>query len=322
MEEAILNFSKQFNFQPEIINSDKLKSYKHFVVGGMGGSHLSAGIIKMYQPGIELYVHRDYGVPPFDVDFCSNSLFIASSYSGNTEETIDFIEEAYSKGFDVAAITTGGKLLEFAKKNNIPYIQMPDDGIQPRMALGYAAISLAHMMDHKALIDDLKNIAQSINPESFRDEGQRLANELKGQVPIIYSSLHNLSVAYNWKIKMNETGKIPAFYNVFPELNHNEFNGFDVRDNTQDLSNNFHFIFLRDSDDYSRIQKRMDVTESIYQEKGLTVTSIFMKGNNVLEKIFSTLLLADWIAFHVATNNGVDPEQVPMVEDLKKQINQ
>lgn len=320
MEEAILNFAKQFNFEPKIINSEKLKQYKHFVVGGMGGSHLATGIVKMYQSGIELYVHRDYGLPPFDEEFCKNSLFIASSYSGNTEETIDFIEEAYSRGFDVAVISTGGKLLDFAKRNNIPYIKMPDNGIQPRSALGYSTVSLAKMLGSLPMLADLKNLANSIDPESFREEGKRLAQELSGRVPIIYSSLRNLPIAYNWKIKMNETGKVPAFYNIFPELNHNELNGFDVIDSTRKLSDEFHFIFLRDPEDDSRIQKRMDATESIYQQKGLTVTSLFIKGDSILEKTFFSLMLADWVAFYIATKNGVDPEQVPMVESLKKQI--
>ena len=115
MEEAILNFHKQFNFKPEIINKEKIDSPKNFILSGMGGSHLASGLLKTFKPGINLYVHKNYGLPPFEDDFLKDSLLIASSYSGNTEETIDFLEEGYSRGYHMAVITTGGKLLDFAK---------------------------------------------------------------------------------------------------------------------------------------------------------------------------------------------------------------
>jgi len=143
---------------------------------------------------------------------------------------------------------------------------------------------------------------------------------LKGKVPVIYSSLSNLSVSYNWKIKFNETAKVPAFYNVFPELNHNEINGFDLAEDIKYLADNFHFIFISDGEDNPQTIKRMEVTESIYQAKGLPVTRIYLEGNGKLERIFSSLLLADWATIAVARANGVDPESVPVVEELKQRL--
>ena len=320
MEDAILNFNKQFSYSPEIINREKIGSPKHFIVCGMGGSHLATGILKMYKPGIELYVHRDYGLPPYSNEFLKESLLIASSYSGNTEEVVDFLEEGYSRGLNMAVIATGGKLIEFAKKNYIPYIQMPDDGIQPRSALGYSLIAMSAMTGEYPCCDSLKSLEQNLNPESHRKSGEELAKNLSGKVPIIYSSVQNLPLAYNWKIKMNETGKVPAFYNLFSELNHNEMNGFDVGDKTRDLSSNFHFIFLRDEKDNSRIQKRMDITEDLYEEKGLNVTSLRLTEDDTFVKIFNSLLLADWTALYIAKNNGMEPEAVKIIEDFKAKL--
>lgn len=321
MDQAILNFNKQFLFEPIIENADKLGVHKHYVLGGMGGSHLAAGILKTYSPGIELYVHRDYGLPNYDEEFLKESLFIANSYSGNTEETIDFAEEAYSRGFSVAVITTGGKLLEFAKKNNLPYILIPDTGIQPRSALGYSLIAIATFLDQKGCIEEARSLVEIIKPEDFKKAGEDLAKSLSGKVPVIYSSLSNLNITYNWKIKFNETGKIPAFYNILPELNHNEMNGFDIVESTKKLGEPFHFIFLKDKDDHPRVQKRMDVVEKIYEEKGLPVTSLYIEGAGKLERIFTSLLLADWTAFYIALNNGQDPEKVPLIEEFKKRLN-
>lgn len=320
MEQAILNFNKQFLFEPIVVNADKLKKYKHYILGGMGGSHLAAGILKSYSPGIELYVHRDYGIPQFDEEFMKDSLFIANSYSGNTEEIVDFAEEAYDRGFDVAVIATGGMLIDFAKENNLPYIIIPNDGIQPRSALGYSLVALAALVGENDCLQDAKKLSGALNPESLKNTGEELASVLKGKVPVIYSSLSNLSVSYNWKIKFNETAKVPAFYNVFPELNHNEINGFDLAEDIKYLADNFHFIFISDSEDNPQIIKRMEVTESIYQTKGMPVTRIYLEGNGKLERIFRSLLVADWAAVAIARANGVDPEAVPVVEDLKSRL--
>lgn len=303
MEEAILNFNKQFGYKPVIENADRLGEYKHYVLTGMGGSHLSADILKSYKPGTDLYVHKSYGLPPYDDEFFKDSLCIASSYSGNTEESIDFAEEAYSKGYAVAVISIGGKLIDFAKENNLPYIQIPDTNIQPRSALGFSLIALVKMLRKDDWMRELNVLENTLKPEEFREAGEELAGILKGKTPIIYSSSQNLAVAYNWKIKFNETGKIPAFYNIFPELNHNEMNGFDITSDTSKLGEPFHFIFLKDNEDDSRVQKRMNITEILYEERGLPVTSLHLEGSNRLERIFTSLLLADWAAVYTALSN-------------------
>jgi glucose/mannose-6-phosphate isomerase len=156
--------------------------------------------------------------------------------------------------------------------------------------------------------------------EGLEPEGRELASRLNGKVPLIYSSEANYSIAYNWKIKFNETGKIPAFYNVVPELNHNEMNGFDVVDRTRELSANFNFIFLRDSDDYSQIQKRFDVLKKLYTSRGLGVIEVPLSGTNPIEKMVRSLALADWTAVAIAEQYGLESEQVPMVEEFKRLI--
>lgn len=320
MEESTLNFAKQFAYKPEIKNSDKFKSdYKNFVLSGMGGSHLAAGILQAYKPGINLYVHRDYGIPAYDADFCKNALFIASSYSGNTEEVIDFLDEAYSRGFDTLVIATSGKLIEFAERNNLPYIQMPQTGIQPRLALGYSLIALASVVLPESL-PELATLATRLNPASLKSEASSIAKTLVGKIPVIYTSTRNRAVAYNWKIKFNESAKIPAFYNSFPELNHNEMQGYDFADSNKNLSENFHFIIIKDESDDNRIIKRMDTVQELFEEKGYGVTQIYLLGESRLEQIFNSLILADWITLELATEYKTEPSKVPLIEEFKKRI--
>ncbi len=318
MQDAIRDFAKQFLFLPEIVNEDKLIQKNKFVVCGMGGSHLAGDVLKDVVPELEIYIHRMYGLPNWRDEELEQSLIIASSYSGNTEEVIDAYDKAQEKGLALCVIAVGGKLIEKAKQDGVPYIQMPDTGIQPRSALGYSFLSLLKMIGQEDMLKEAGELASVLQPEKLEAEGKALADRIIGKVPVIYTSDQYYSMAYNWKIKFNETGKIPAFYNVLPELNHNEMTGYDVQESSKELSSCFYFIFLKNEDDHPRVQKRMEILEQLYTDRGLSVEVITVSGANKAEKIFSSLLLADWTAVNTAENYGLEAEQVPMVEEFKK----
>ncbi|MDO8483168.1 MAG: SIS domain-containing protein [bacterium] len=319
MEEAIKNFATQFSFRPEIQNAATFRKPARLVVAGMGGSHLAADLLSAYDPNIAVHVHRDYGLPAIGGDL-TDVLFVASSYSGNTEETLDFAREAYARKLNLAVVAVGGKLIEFARKNKLPHIVLPDTCIEPRSALGFSITALATFSGNKKMLRELSMLETKLKPAALRAAGKTLAKTLQGSVPVIYSSARNQGIAYNWKIKFNETGKVPAFYNVFPELNHNEMTGFDIIPTTSALSEKFHFIFLTDIADHSQIKKRMAVCKKLYENRGLTVTTIPLSGTAVLEKIFNSLLLADWAALYTAKFYGASPDGVPMVEEFKRLI--
>ena len=318
--DAIKNLPEQFKYEPEIKNSDKLDTHDSYVIGGMGGSGLVAGIIRTLKPELDVAVHHEYGLPKFLGKDAGERLFIAISYSGNTEETIDFLESAIKAKYPVAAISTGGKLMQIAEKNDVPFIQLPDTGIQPRMSLGFMTRAVLKLVGEDALYNESAKLANILDPASLEEAGKALAKALADSVPVIYSSRKNLAIAYNWKIKFNETGKIPAFYNTLPELNHNEMTGFDVNKKTRKLSENMRVVILRDTDDHPRIKERMEVLESLYKGRGLTVITVELEGSNRMEKLFSALALADWAAFYTAEYYGNESEEVPMIEEFKKLI--
>lgn len=319
MSQAIKNFNKQFKFRPKV-EGGKVKRYKTYIVCGMGGSHLSANILQTAYPELDIIVHSDYGLPALSENRMKKTLVIASSYSGNTEETISAYEEARAKNIPVIVIAVGGKIIEMAKKDNVPYIQLPDTGIQPRSALGVSIKALMKAMKLNDAQKEVSLMAKSLEPSAFEEDGKKLAKRLQAKVPIIYSSARNYSIAYNWKIKFNETGKIPAFCNVLPELNHNEMTGFDVKDTSKKLSENFYFIFLKDAKDNPKLLKRMEILEKLYKDRGLPVEIIELHGEKEFQKIFSSLVLADWTALYTAEQYGLESEQVPMVEEFKRLI--
>ena len=138
MEQAIKDFAKQFRFKPEIKNADRYSPTGRFIVCGMGGSHLAADILQSIEPKIDLAIRRDYGLP----ERTDGATVVVSSYSGNTEEALDAYEQVRQHGLPMLAIAVGGKLIEQALRDNVPYIQLPDTGIQPRSALGFSFLAL------------------------------------------------------------------------------------------------------------------------------------------------------------------------------------
>lgn len=322
MREAILNFNQQFSYEPEIINPGDLVQKKKFIIAGMGGSNLVADLIKIRDPFLDIITHRNYGLPALSSEELNNRLFIADSYSGATEETIDALDSALKQKLPAAVIAVGGELIEMAKKYGLPYIQLPDTGIQPRSALGFQIRAALKMMGRDDLLEETAALASALNPADYENEGRAGAAKLKNRIPIIYTSHKNIGIAYNWKIKLNESGKIPAYYNILPELNHNEMNGFDVADSNRELSKNFYFIFLTDPEDHPRIAKRFEILEQLYIDRGLAVETLKLSGRDAWSKIFSSLVIADWTALYTAEGYGLDAEQVPMVEEFKQLLKQ
>ena len=318
MIDAIKNFPQQFAFDP-IISGGKLSGrFAHYIVAGMGGSHLAADLLRLLRPELSLTMHSDYGLPALSDAVLTKSLFIASSYSGNTEETLDAFHAAGKRGLRRVVIAVGGALLDAAKREGVPAIQLPDTGIQPRMALGFSMIAFLKCMELTDMLRDMRGLVETLHPEAYEQAGKELALRMKGRVPVIYTSARYAALGYNWKIKCNETGKIPAFANVFPELNHNEMNGFDAQKKSAVLSKGFYFLMVKSAEDDARVARRMDVTEQLYRERALPVERITLSGETPMHALFNSLLLADWSAYYTATQYGCEAEQVPMIEQFKK----
>ena len=320
MRDVILNFPKQFLYEPHLVNGPLPVGLDHYVVLGMGGSALAAGLLQVGHRDRSIVTHRDYALPHIAPHARGNTLVIASSYSGNTEEVIHGFETALRAGLPVVAIATGGRLLELARAATAPYIQLPAAGIQPRMAMGYSVRALLAVMNDQAGLAATHALATTLQPHLLESVAETLATQLRGAVPVVYASTRYAQLGYVWKIKFNETGKIPAFTNIVPELNHNEMTGFDVLPATFALAKPFHFLLLRAHDDEPRVARRMDVLEGLYRDRGLPVTTVALRGDNIYERLFSSVLFADWTAYHLALHYGSDHTNVPMVEEFKKLI--
>lgn len=319
MNDAIRAFPAQFLYEPEVIGHFDSTKYNRFIIAGMGGSHLAADLLQETRPDLSIRIYSDYGLPPMSLEDKHKTLVILSSYSGNTAETLSAGVAALHEGVALAAVAVGGKLLEFARANGVPYIELPNTGVQPRSAAGFSLRALMKLVGAEADLAVSRKVS-NIDDTELEKQGQELAKTLQGYVPVIYTETSHRSIAYNWKIKFNETAKIPAFYNVIPELNHNEMNGYDLIDSTKSLSDKFAFIFLQSDSDHPENTKRFAVLEKLYTARKLPVYKVWLTGNTEYEKAARALMVADWTAVYLAEFYGTEAEQVPMVEEFKKLI--
>lgn len=311
MRDALEKFPLQFLYEPQVENSDALVRGRQLVICGMGGSHLSADVFNMLAPGKIRAIHSDYGLP--ELPDAEKYLYVMSSYSGNTEEVMESYELARARGLDMCAMAVGGALIARAKADGVAHIQFPSVGIQPRAALGYGVVALA-------AFTGFEFVPPQCDVLRAREQGEQLAQDLVGKIPLVYASGRNGALAQNWKIKFNENTKIPAFWNTVPELNHNEMTGFDIVDATHELSEKFFVIMLRDSDDHARNARRFEITRDLYLARGVMVQEVEISGATRCDKIFASLMLADWTSVLLGERYGVETELVPMVEEFKKMI--
>lgn len=320
--EFILQTPDQFEIGFNLAKNIKLEGeFSGVTVSGMGGSALPVNLLKAYLKdqgsSASVCINRTYSLPNKNL---SKYLNIISSYSGNTEETISSLEELHSKNLPFVGISSGGKVEELCKQYSMPHIKlpMPFPNYQPRMGTGYFFGSMLQLLINHGLVNDstqeIINKAKEFSPrmEGYEQRGKELALKLKGKTPIIYSSSKYKAVAMIWKIKINENSKTPAFWNFFPELNHNEMVGYT---NPQ---SNFFIIMLKDLNDNPKNVRRYEATKNLLAEESIDSEIIELQGDDLFSKMFLSISLADWTSYYLALEYNQDPTPVEMVEKLKK----
>ncbi|MGH9856728.1 MAG: bifunctional phosphoglucose/phosphomannose isomerase, partial [Acidobacteriota bacterium] len=288
------------------------------ILAGMGGSGHPGDLLNTLQlPRIPLFVHRSYGLPKIHQ---KEPLVIISSYSGNTEEALSAYEEAKERGLGIIINTSGGTLEQLSKQESLPLARIAFTDMQPRHTLFASFVgiwkALVNMKLAHDITDDLLRISDVLQKSTPDMEASalELAKKLKGTTPVFASSDRLAFAAKNFKIQTNENAKTPAFWNEFPELNHNEMLGF-----TQPQAA-FHVVMLRDEEDHPRIKARMDVTRELYQDWGVEVSEIAIQGTTLLEKLFYAVTYGLWTTYHLAGEYGIDPVPVEGVENFKARL--
>ncbi len=322
MENFINHLPRQLTYQPTVIHGDRLLPASRFVVCGMGGSHLAASLLQAVVPTLPLTIHRDYGLPHLPEAELHSSLIILSSYSGNTAEVLAAADEAMRRGLRTVAITQGGALLNWANSHHVPYIQLPESTLPPRLALGWSLLACLALLDpHEQIRRLVVEAGRQLNTSAHQTRGEQLAQTLQAKIPVVYSSYAWWPLAYAWKISLNETGKVPAFHSILPEANHNELAGFDPQGSMGPFLNQFAAVLLNDPLADHHLTKRFELVAKFYREAGLTVVPAPLgEEANPWLRIFNSLVLGQWVSFYLAVSAKLEPWGVPRVEEFKNQL--
>ena len=297
------------------------KEINKIFVAGMGGSGIGADFVAEFvvnELKVPYLVGKGYDIPSY-ID--ENTLYLASSYSGNTEETLSSLAQAESTGCKIIIIASGGKLVEIAKAKNYDCIIVPGNWPSPRACLGFSLVQQLFVLQKlnfisSAVINDIRSSIDLIkyDQDEIKSKAEKIAHILHGKIPVIYTSDRMESVAVRFRQQINENSKALCWHHVLPEMNHNELVGWTEKNN--DLA----VIFFRNKDDYKRTSIRMDITKEIFTKYTDTIIEIFSKGQNLVEKSIYLVHLGDWVSWYLAELRGADAIEVNVINYLKNEL--
>lgn len=324
MKEIIASVVNQVNEANQIGRGIEFKrpakEIKSILVCGLGGSGIGGKIVGLLlneELKIPFLLSNDYSVPAC-VD--ESTLVIASSYSGNTEETLWAVRECVRRGAEIAVITSGGELLEMAKSQGWNHVVVPG-GQQPRAMLVYSIVQQLFLLTKYGLISDrelqnLERVAPLLEKESnyIQQDARRVATFLFDKRPIIYSGSNFEGIAVRFRQQLNENAKVLCWHHIFPEMTHNELVGWAGGNDSMAV------IFLRTGFDHPRTNYRWDISRDVIAQYTSHITEIVARGESRLEQNFYLIHLTDWVSYYLAELKKVDPVEVNIIGHLKSEM--
>lgn len=297
------------------------KTINKIYLAGLGGSGIGGDFTAEFvahECKVPYLVGKGYDIPAF-ID--EHTLFIASSYSGNTEETLSAYEQAKSTGAKIVVVSSGGKLIQYAQERDLDYIQVPGDWPSPRACLGFSFVQQLFILSKLGMIgtDQIDQIRSSINllkfdQDDIKVEAERIAKLLYGKLPIIYTTDRMESVAVRFRQQINENSKMLCWHHVIPEMNHNELVGW--RDKNDLLA----VVYFRNKDDHKRNATRIDINKEIISKYAAPVIEIWSKGTSLVERSMYLVHLGDYISCYLADMRGMDSIEVDVIDYLKGEL--
>ena len=297
---------------------------QNVVIAGLGGSGIGGNLVEALMASglkVPVTVSKTYTVPNF---ISANTLFIACSFSGNTEETLQALEVVQSKGAKVFCVTSGGKLLEFAQSNGYDYAQIPNEAPCPRAFLGYSLTQLLYAFKGYGLSDTEFETAYTetlqlldTDMAGIQAKAKDLAEAFYNHLPVVYADTHFGGVITRFQQQVNENSKQLCHAHVFPEMNHNELVGWESGDTIREKAA---VLLIRSGLDHERVKIRMDICKPIFEERAAKVLELHAKGESLITQSYYLIHLLDWVSFYLAEKNGVDPFQVNIIMHLKGEL--
>ncbi len=304
------------------------KKYSHIVVAGMGGSALAGELLKDIFPNLPIEICRDYHLPSYVTN--ESSLVFIISYSGNTEETLSCLLDAQARGCNTLAMSAGGKLREYCAKLGMPHIDVPSE-LETRAALPYlvmipaiilrklsiARLNSEEIAETKTLLDEVR---EACRPETKqrKNPAKQVAKKLYNSRPSVYAPPTLGSIARRIKSYLNENTKIPARWDVWPELNHLEAVGWAA---DKKLLSKESILILRDTKEPEEISARIELTKKhVFEGKTKKIVELRTRGSSPLARVFYLSYMADFLTFYLALLYGVDPRLIGFINKIKAKL--
>ena len=303
---------------------------QHVLIAGMGGSAIGADLLAAYtapQCSVPVFVWRDYDLPAWAHG--ENTLVIACSHSGNTEETLSALHLAQARGCRILVISTGGELLEFARKNGLTAWRFEHHG-QPRAAIGFSFALLLEAFHRLELIPDpgpelekairamrLQQVYLRASSPVNQNPAKRMAGQIIGRLVVVLGAGILAPVARRWKGQISEVAKSWSQFEFLPEADHNTLAGIS---NPEDGLRRLMALFLRASSLHERNQLRSELTRKIFMLEGITTDYIDAQGSTPLEQIWTLLHFGDYTTYYLAIAYRVDPTQIEAIAGFKREL--
>ncbi len=322
MKDLVNSFPEQLEKGLEIAERavvSESNNISNVVITGLGGSGIGGTILTelLDECRVPVLVNKSYFLPSF---VNQDSLVIVSSYSGNTEESIQALQEALQKKAQIVCVCSGGKILEQAKQHQLEYIEIPG-GFPPRSCLGYSLIQLIKIfvskgLAQKELFNEIKEAAQLLKNEkqTIQKRAHELAEKLKDKITVIYSLGSCEGISIRFRQQINENSKALCWHHVFPEMNHNELVGW-----TQE-NKKLSVIVFKTAFDYERNIKRYQICKPVFEKYASEVNEVEAVGKSKFAQFMYLVNLGDWISCYIADLRGIDAVEVNIIDHLKKEL--
>lgn len=324
MKELISRFPAQLNEAVALAGKAVLLPppypLNNVLICGLGGSGIGGTMVKEIlhtEAALPIDVVKSYAIPSY---VSKHTLVICSSYSGNTEETLETFRQAKERNAHLVCITSGGQMLELAKQSG-SFIVVPS-GMPPRACLGYSLTQLLHVMAFYGIApvhtSQIREAAAMLvrEQESIKKDAYTIAGKLKGKMPVIYSTSLHEGIAVRLRQQLNENAKILCWHHVLPEMNHNELVGWSHE--YPELA----VVLFRDSEEHPRNELRIEICKKIFEKYAGALIEIYPKGKNTIEKKLYWIHLGDWVSLYLSEMRGVDAMDIKVIDNLKKELSE
>ena len=315
------------------------KKVKNIALLGMGGSAIGMHFIKsVFADELEVPVEiiNDYKLPAL---VNKDTLVIASSYSGGTEETLQAVSEAKKRKAKIVVISAGGKLAEFAlrqssvraKSNKLPaliFTTKNNPCKQPRMGLGYSIVGQIVILQKAGLLKKvaiqkmMKTIEEfdkklGVKAGEATNPAMQFAKKLLDKSVWFAGSEHLVGNAHIAANQMNENGKRFAGYFALPELNHHLLEGMV---NPKSNKDSLFFILFNSNLYYPRVQKRYNITKDVLAQNVISCEIYQCQAKDKLSQACEVLVFSAYLSYYCAMLSGIDPSNIPFVDYFKKEM--